>query len=161
VLRFILCFVLAFVASLGLVYCTGGVAAEVFEGLLSAFIVLALLLGAASYSLFTYVDSIAKDIAHDEKAKNSAAYLDTVASLSALKKEVLVNAFATAGLLLVERIAHGFALVSQSEADFSWAWAVATSTRMACFASSVLLVGVQFHGFLIASQFRDVMSRGK
>jgi hypothetical protein len=161
--RFALIFTLAFSLALLITYHTQNLAAPIFQELLSAFIVLTMITGTLSYALYAYVEGVAKDVATDEKKKDHSSYNAVIDSLSNLKKEILVNAFAVVGLLILERVAHGFSLlfpVSQTD-PFNWPWALAISTRVACFILSVYVAAIQFRGFIVANEFRAIISRGK
>jgi len=162
-IRFALIFTLAFSFALLITYHTQNLAAPIFQELLSAFIVLTTITGTLSYALYAYVEGVAKDVATDEKKKDHSSYNAVIDSLSSLKKEILVNAFAVVGLLILERVAHGLSLlfpVSQTD-PFNWPWALAISIRVACFILSVYVAAIQFRGFIVANEFRVVISRGK
>lgn len=162
-IRFSLIFMLAFSVALLITYHAEGLAEPVFQELLSAFIVLTAMTGTLSYALYAYVEGVAKDVAADEKKKDHASYVAVVDSLSSLKKEILVNAFAVVGLLVLERVSHGVSLLFPiSHADpFNWHWAVAISIRVGCFVVSVYVAAIQFHGFIIANEYRAIISRAK
>lgn len=161
--RFILVFILAFSAALCVTYYLESLAALVFQELLSAFIVIAMITGTISYALYAYVDSVAKDVAADESVSVENNYNSVIGKLTELKKEILVNAFSVVGLLVIERIAHGFALAFPASADepFNWVWACAISVRVACFILSILITVIQFRGFIIANEYRAIISRRK
>jgi len=161
--RFVLIFILSFCVALLITFYTENLAAPIFEELLSAFVVLTLITGTLSYALYGYVDSIAKDISSDKKLKTHDTYNSVVQKLTELKSEILVNAFSVVFLLILERVSNGISLVFpiSDEQPFNWFWACAISIRVACFASSVVIAAVQFHGFIIANEFRSVISRAK
>ncbi len=161
-IRFILIFALAFSIALLITYHTKNLAAPIFQELLSAFIVLTMITGTLSYALYAYVEGVAKDVATDKKKKDHSSYNAVIDSLSNLKREILVNAFAVVGLLILERVAHGFSLlfpVSQED-PFNWLWALSISIRVACFILSVYVAAIQFRGFIVANEYRAVISRG-
>jgi len=160
--RFILIFSLAFSVALLITYHVGGLAAPIFQELLSAFVVIAMITGTISYALYAYIDGISKDVAGHKGGDKSSTYCDAINRLSELKKEILINAFSVVGLLVLERIAHGVLLIFPVTDDepFNWPWACALSVRFACFSLSVLVAAIQFHGFIIASEYRSVISRG-
>lgn len=160
-IRFILVFVLAFCVALLITVYTKSLAAPIFEELLSAFIVLTLITGTLSYALYAYVDNVTKDVASDARARKHERYISAIEKLTDLKKEILVNAFAVVGLLILERVAHGFSLIfpTSTEQPFNWLWAFAISIRVACFASSVVIAAIQFRGFIHANEFRSAISR--
>ncbi len=162
-IRFILIFTLAFSVALLITYHTQNLAAPIFQELLSAFIVLTMITGTLSYTLYAYVEGVAKDVATDKKKKSHTSYNAVIDSLSSLKKEILVNAFAIVGLLILERIAHGFSLLFpvSNIAPFNWSWAAAISIRVACFILSAYVAAIQFRGFIVANDYRAVISRGK
>lgn len=161
--RFVLVFVLAFCVSLLITFYAQNVIAPIFDQLLAAFIVIALITGTTSYALFAYVDTITKDVAADKTDVDESRVQAVIDKLSDLKREILINAFAVVGLLLLEKLAHGYSLLfPTSEAElFNWHWAVSTSLRMACFASSAVIVAIQFHAFMLASDYRRIMGLGK
>jgi hypothetical protein len=162
-IRFALIFTLAFSVALLITYHAQDLAAAIFQELLSAFIVLATITGTLSYALYAYVEGVAKDVAANEKNKGHASYNAVIDSLSSLKKEILVNAFAVVGLLLLERLAHGFSLLFPvcQTAYFNWPWAAAISIRVACFVLSTYVAAIQFHGFIVANEYRAIISREK
>ena len=159
--RFILVFVLAFSIALLITFYTESLAAPIFDELLSAFIVLSLITGTVSYALYAYVDTIAKDVAADQRARQHERYEAVIDKLSVLKREILVNAFAVVGLLVTERLAHGFSLLFPTDATqpFNWYWASAISVRMACFACSASIAAIQFRGFIHANEYRRIISK--
>lgn len=161
--KFILIFALSFSAALLVAYYVEGLAAPIFNELLSAFIVLTLITGTISYALYSYVDGIVKDISTDDRVNKKTQFNGVVAKLSELKKEILVNAFAVVLLLIIERVSHGVSLVFPitDEQPFNWIWAFSISIRVACFASGVAIAAVQFRGFIHANEFREVISRAK
>lgn len=162
-IRFALIFTLAFSVALLITYHAQDLAAAIFQELLSAFIVLATITGTLSYALYAYVEGVAKDVAANEKNKGHASYNAVIDSLSSLKKEILVNAFAVVGLLLLERLAHGFSLLFPvcQTVSFNWPWAVAISIRVACFVLSTYVAAIQFRGFIVANEYRAIISREK
>ena len=119
--------------------------------------------GTLSYALYAYVEGVAKDVAADVAKKNHTSYNVVIDNLSSLKKEILVNAFAVVGLLVLERFAHGFSLLFpiSNATPFNWLWAVAISIRVACFILSAYVAAIQFHGFIVANEYRAVISRRK
>ena len=161
--RFILIFTLAFSAALLFTYYAKSLAETIFQELLSAFVVLTLITGSLSYVLYEYIDSVSKDVASDGKNKNKSNYNAVIESLTELKKEILVNAFAVVFLLVLERIANGFSLIFPviDTEPFNWPWACAISVRFACFWLSVVIAAIQFRGFIIANDYRTIISRGK
>lgn len=162
-IRFGLIFMLAFSVALLITYHVEDLAAPVFQELLSAFIVLTMITGTLSYALYAYVEGVAKDVASDDKKKDHASYDAVIDSLSSLKKEILINAFAVVGLLVLERVSHGFSLlfpISQTD-PFNWHWAVAISIRVGCLVVSAYVAAIQFRGFIIANEYRAIISRAK
>ncbi|TWI68534.1 hypothetical protein LZ24_02506 [Desulfobotulus alkaliphilus] len=159
--RFILLFILAFSTALCVTYYIEGLSVLIFQELLSAFIVIAMITGTLSYALYAYVDSVIKDVAANENNSEGTNYNKVIEKLTELKKEILVNAFSVVGLLVVERIAHGFALIFPvtSGNPFNWAWAFAISIRVACLFLSIVIAAIQFHGFIIANEYRAIISR--
>lgn len=162
-IRFFLIFTLAFSVALLITYHTQDLAVPIFQELLSAYIVLTMITGTLSYALYAYVEGVAKDVAADEAKRSHAGYNAVINNLSSLKNEILVNAFAVVGLLILERFAHGFSLLFpvSSAAPFNWPWAVAISIRLACFMLSAYVAAIQFRGFIVANDYRAVISRGK
>ncbi|MEW5838646.1 MAG: hypothetical protein AB1717_07430 [Pseudomonadota bacterium] len=161
--RIILFFALFFSAALFTIYHTKELAEIIFGELLPATFTLTIITGTLSYTLYSYVEGIAKDIATDENNKNNSSYNTVIDSLSDLKKEILVNAFAVVGLFVLERLAHAFSLLFpfSSTAPFNWPWALATSIGVACFILIAYVAIVQFQGFIIANDYRAVISRRK
>lgn len=162
-IRFVLIFMFAFSTALLITYYAEDLAEPIFQELLSAFIVLTMITGTLSYALYAYVEGVAKDVAADEKKKDHASYGAVIESLSSLKKEILVNAFAVVGLLVFERVTHGFSLlfpISQTD-PFNWHWATAISIRVGCFLLSAYVAAIQFWGFIVANEYRAIISRSK
>ncbi len=159
--RFLLIFTFAFSLTLLATYYLESLAAPIFEELLSAFIVIAMITGTLSYALYAYIDGISKDVAADKKNIGKRNYNVVVDKLNGLKREILVNAFSVVGLLVSERIAHGISLVFpvSSEDPFNWLWASAISIRIACLALSVYIAAIQFRGFIISNEYRAIISR--
>ena len=162
-IRFVLVFLLAFSLALLVAYYATSLALPIFQELLAAIVPLTVVTGTLSYALYSYVESVLKDVSSDEKVKGLEGFGATIQTLTSLKREILVNAFAVIALLLIERFAHGLSLifpVTENE-PFNWYWAIAISVRVACFASSAVVAAVQFRGFLIANDYRAVISRAK
>jgi len=161
--RFVLIFILAFSAALFIAYYMERLAVPIFQELLSAFIFISIITGTISYALYAYVDGISKDVSADDNNSGRGNYISVVNRLNELKKEILINAFSVVGLLVVEKIAHGVSLIVpvSDEEPFNWVWACSISVRVACFALSVVVAAIQFHGFLIASDYRAIISRSK
>lgn len=159
-IKFFLIFSFTISAALCVTYFMESLAAPIFQELLSAFVVIATITGTLSYALYSYVEGIAKDVASDNNSKKSN-YNTAVTRLSELKKEILVNAFSVVGLLIMERIAHGFSLAFPLSNDepFNWIWAGTISFRVACFVLSVFIAAVQFRGFIIANEYRSIISQ--
>lgn len=162
-IRFSLIFTLAFSVALLITYHAHNLAAPVFQELLSAFVGLTTITGTLSYALYTYVEGVAKDVAADKSIRTHDNYNVAIESLSDLKKEILVNAFAVIALFVLETVSHGYSLLFPltPAAPFNWNWAFAISIRVACFVLSVYVASIQFRGFIIANEYRAVISRGK
>tara|TARA_B100000073_G_scaffold340629_1_gene340726 strand:- start:449 stop:940 length:492 start_codon:yes stop_codon:yes gene_type:complete len=162
-IRFFLLYILAFSCALLFSYHAPEVSKLVFQEVLSAFIALVMIVGTSSFALYTYVEGVAKDVSSDTDKKLAAGYDSAVASLSSLKKEILVNAFTVIALLLIEKCAHGIAVLFESSGYtyFNWPWAVFSSIRIACFTLSAYVAVVQFLGFIVANELRAVVSGGK
>ncbi|WP_446809465.1 hypothetical protein ACH50O_19760 [Methylomonas sp. 2BW1-5-20] len=162
-IRFILVFLLAFSLALLITFYVSSLALPIFQELLSVIVPLAVVTGTLSYALYSYVDGVLKDVSSDAKVKGVEGFGATIQSLTSLKKEILANAFAVIGLLLIERFSHGLSLIFpvSKEEPFNWFWAIAVSMRVACFASSVAVAAVQCRGFIIANDYRAVISRAK
>lgn len=159
--RFILIFALAFSVALCTTYYLENLAVPIFREILSAFIVIVMITGTLSYALYAYVDGLAKDVAADQSNSRKSNYNTVIEKLTELKNEVLVNAFSVVGLLITERVAHGFASIFPVSSDepFNWAWACTISVRVACFILSVFISAIQFRGFIIANEYRAIISR--
>lgn len=162
-IRFVLVFLLAFSLALLVAYYAASLALPIFQELLSAIVPLTVITGTLSYALYSYVEGVLKDVSSDEKVKEFDCFTVTIQALTSLKKEILVNAFAVIALLLIERVAHGLSLIFPvtEEKPFNWYWAISISVRVACFASSAVVAAVQFRGFIIANDYRAVISGAK
>ena len=78
-------------ACYGVLKLTNGSAAPVFEEILTAFLVVAMLLSAMSVAMFTYLDNIAKDLTELRNEVNRSNYTVAHEKLTDLKREVLYN----------------------------------------------------------------------
>ncbi|RTL18097.1 MAG: hypothetical protein EKK55_21630, partial [Rhodocyclaceae bacterium] len=96
-------------ACYGVLKLTNGSAAPVFEEILTAFLVVAMLLSAMSVAMFTYLDNIAKDLTELRNEVNRSNYTVAHEKLTDLKREVLYNGALIVFLLILERSTKGVA----------------------------------------------------
>jgi hypothetical protein len=137
--------------------------APVLEETLGAFVVVALFSSALSFALFTFVDGIAKDIAASMDKFDSTKFSNAVEALSQLKKEVLSNAFLILILFIVERIAKGAMMATSNDITikFQSLPSILLSLRISCFLVSFISIILQLKGFMIAADYRSLISRIK
>lgn len=143
---------------------SNGSAAAVFEEILTAFLVVAMLLSAMSVAMFTYLDNIAKDLTELRNEVSRPDYSIAQEKLTHLKREVLYNGALIVFLLILERSIKGIAaylmmhfpphcasLISEISIPF----------RFSLFVTSVWAATAQLNGFLIAAEFRDVIAKNR
>lgn len=152
---------LAFAVCYGLLSISGGAAATVFDEMLTAFLPVAMLIAAMSAAMFTYLDSIAKEVTELRNEVKKPAYIVAQQKLSDLKREVLYNGGFIVCLFLFERSIKGISIYLLAHLPAEQAIPIAyisTSIRVALFAASVWAATVQLKGFLVAVELRDVIA---
>lgn len=160
-LKFLLILSLGFAICYGLLSISSGTAITVFDEMLTAFLMIAMLLSAMSVAMFTYLDNIAKELTELRNEVKKPAYDIAHQSLSELKREVLYNGGLIVCLFLFERSIKGVAvyLVAQLPHDQALHITyISTSLRVALFFTSVWAATVQLKGFLIAVRLRDIIA---
>lgn len=141
-------------------HATSGGAEVVLSEVLSAFSALAIFATALSVALFNYVDNISKDVSSVEGDANKIAH--ALNGLSALKKEVIVNAGLILSLLILELVLKGVSKsVSPDEIPFQSFYWVIFSLRFSFFTLAILAVSEQIRGLLVAIDYRNVIHTGK
>ena len=150
-------------ACFGVLRLTNGSAASVFEEILTAFLVVAMLLSAMSVAMFTYFDNIAKDLTELRNEVKRASYSVAHEKLTLLKREVLYNGALIVFLLILERSTKGVAgyLTTQLPQNASLIVEISVPLRMAFFVTSVWAASAQLNGFLVAAEFRDVIAKNR
>ena len=150
-------------ACYGVLRLTNGSAAPVFEEILTAFLVVAMLLSAMSVAMFTYLDNIAKDLTELRNEVNRSNYTVAHEKLTDLKREVLYNGALIVFLLILERSTKGVAgfLTTQLPQNASLIVEITVPLRVALFVTSVWAASVQLKGFLVAAEFRDVIAKNR
>ncbi len=151
------------VACYGVLRLSKGSVAPVFEEVLTAFLVVAMLLAAMSVAMFTYLDNIAKDLTEVRNDVDRSKYVLVHERLTALKREVLYNGALIVLLLILERSTKGVAthLAAQMPSNATLVLEVSLPLRVALFITSVWAASGQLKGFLIAAEFRDVIARNR
>jgi hypothetical protein len=163
-LKLLLILGIAFAICYGLLAISNGVAATVFDEILTAFLVIAMLLSAMSIAMFTYLDNISKELTELRNEVTKPAYLVAHQRLSDLKKEVLYNGGLIVGLLLLERSIKGVSMYLMFHLSADQATHVAyisMSLRVALFAISVWAATTQLKGFLVAVEFREIIANNR
>ena len=148
----------------GILKLTDGSAAPVFEEILTAFLVVAMLLSAMSVAMFTYLDNIAKDLTELRNEVNRPDYRVAQEQLTLLKREVLYNGALIVSLLIFERIVKGVAayLASQLQGTcFELVIDIALPLRIALFFASLWASTTQLKGFIVAAEFRDLIAKNR
>lgn len=163
-LKLLLILGLAFAIGYGLLLISGGTASTVFDEMLTAFLVIAMLLSAMSVALFTYLDNISKELTELRNEVKRPAYVVAQQKLSALKKEVLYNGGLIVGLFLLERSIKGvsiYLMANLSPDQASFANYMFISLRFALFSVSVWAATTQLKGFLVAVELRDIIANNR
>jgi hypothetical protein len=136
----------------------------VFDELLSAFLVIAMVLVTMSVALFNYVDNTTKDLS-DVRKEVDRQKLDMVLDkLAALKREVLLNGGLIASLFVLERLTKGVAaylVANLSIEQHQLVSDISTSLRVAFFGISLVAASIQLKGFLLAADFREHIVRNR
>lgn len=148
----------------GILKLTDRSAAPVFEEILTAFLVVAMLLSAMSVAMFTYLDNIAKDLTELRNEVSRPDYGIAQEKLTLLKREVLYNGALIVCLLIFERSVKGVAayLVSQLQSPHSeLILDIALPLRIALFFASLWAATTQLKGFLVAAEFRDLIAKNR
>lgn len=137
-----------------------GKAESVFFEILSSFTVLTIFATTLSIALFNYIDGISKDIsgidADRSKIKNA------LLGLSALKKEVIINAGLIISLLIIDLTIKGISKsVPENIVPFDNFYWVIIAIRFSIFVLAILAVSEQIRGLLVAIEYRNVIHAGK
>lgn len=151
-------------ACYGILKLSNGLAAPVFEEILTAFLVVAMLLSAMSVAMFTYLDNIAKDLTELRNDVNRPKYSTAQDKLTQLKREVLYNGALIVFLLILERSIKGVAIYLTTQLptqDAALIVEVSIPLRVALFVTSIWAASGQLRGFLVAAEFRDVIAKNR
>jgi len=141
---------------------TGGTVAPVFEEALSAFLVLATLLVASTWPLFTYVESISKELIDLRGSVDRNSYEKAIEKLSLLKREVLSNGVLVVALFVIERALKGLSLHLGSSIELAPQVGFALlGLRFGLFVVALFAAAVQARGFHTAIELRDVIAKGR
>lgn len=151
-------------ACYGVLKLSRGSASPVFEEILTAFLVLAMLLSAMSVAMFTYLDNIAKDLTELRNEVNRPNYSNAQEKLTLLKREVLYNGALIVCLLILERSIKGVAAYLTAQLppeNAALILEVSVPLRVALFVVSLWAATTQLKGLLVAAEFRDVIAKNR
>jgi hypothetical protein len=141
-------------------HATNGMAEAIFSEILSAFSALAIFATALSVALFNYADNISKDLSSVEGDADKIS--TALIGLSALKKEVIVNAGLILSLLIMALALKGISKsTSPDNTPFQSFYWVVLSLRFSFFTLALLAVSEQIRGLLVAIDYRNVIHAGK
>lgn len=152
---------LSFTAAAMLLVITGGKAWPVLAEPLGAFHALVIFVTALSFALFSYVDSIAKDLTSAAEGKDPVKVQRAARALASLKKEVVSNAGLIMAVYALDRIVIGAQALDGIGAPetFDPGACLLLSLRFSLFAVAVVTTVVQFLGFMKAIDYRGIISR--
>ncbi|WP_156302359.1 hypothetical protein [Methylogaea oryzae] len=148
----------------GLLVLSDGASTQVFEEMLSAFLVVATFLVTLSVAMFTYVDNISKDLVELRNEVPRDKLNNVIDQLSSLKREVVSNGGLIVALVILERTTKGIAVYQlayyqdEMQAMISY---IALSLRFSFFCVSIFAASMQLNGFIIASQYRDIIAKNR
>lgn len=163
-LKLLLLLAAAFAACYGILKLSNGTAVGVFEEILTAFLVIAMLLSAMSVAMFTYLDNIAKDLTELRNEVNRPNYSVAQEKLTLLKREVLYNGALIVCFLIFERSVKGVAsyLIAQlPPQNAAIILVISVPLRVSMFVASIWAATTQLKGFLVAAEFRDVIAKNR
>lgn len=163
-IKLVVILALAFGACLGLLYITSGTAVQVFEELLPAFLVVATLLVPLSVAMFNYVEAISKELSELRNEVPRSSLAVAIEKLSSLKREILYNGGLIAFLAVLERATKGVAVYLQAHYQGETLVSVifvSVSLRFAFFCVSLVAAGTQLKGFIVATEFRDIIAKNR
>lgn len=139
---------------------TQGTAEIVFSEVLETFNALTILGTTLSIALFNYVDNISKDVS--ELSANDGKINKALSELSALKREIILNAGLILVLFIIEKALSGVSnSVSIENAPFEIFHWVILSLRFTVFVLAIFAVSEQIRGLIVAIEYRNVIQLGK
>ena len=163
VLRLLLMLTLASVILyIGLVRLSG--LSTAVEEVLSVGLAVLTILFALSIGMFNYLDNIAKDLTESRKEVNRSKYIYVQESITKLKREVLYNLALIVLLLLAERLIKGLTQFLIGRTPTYWIFDPANiilSARGAVFFAAIWAATIQFKGFLVAAEYREIIAKNR
>ena len=142
------------------VHLSEGKAESIFSEILSSFAVLTIFTTTLSVALFNYIDGISKDVSGIDADHHKIQI--ALSGLSALKKEVIINAGLMISLLIIDLAIKGIAKsIPESNVPFENFYWVVVSVRFGIFTLAILAASEQIRGLLVAIEYRNVIHAGK
>lgn len=163
-LKFSLCFAVSFLTCYALLRLSDGSVLSFLEKIITVFPFMVTGLMGLTFLLFTYVDNISKEVTELRNEVDRKSFNLVIDKLSTLKKEVLYNAGLMLFLLILEVVVKGGAdylstrLPFEDQIDIS---IISISCRAAFFVISLWAAMIQFQGFLISVELRDVIAKNR
>jgi hypothetical protein len=134
------------------------------EEVLSVGLAVLTVLFALSIGMFNYLDNIAKDLTELRNEVGRSKFLCVQESITKLKREVLYNLALIILLLLAERLIKGLTQVLISGLPVHWISdpaSILLSARGAMFVVAILAATIQFKGFLVAAEYREIIAKNR
>ncbi len=137
---------------------------KAFEEVLSVGLAVLTVLFALSIGMFNYLDGIAKDLTELRNEVGKSKYVYVQESITRLKREVLYNLALIILLLLTEKFIKGLANVLITWLPTSMIVDPANallSIRGAMFTAAIWAATIQFNGFLVAAEYREIIAKNR
>jgi len=137
---------------------------KALEEVLSVGLAVLTVLFALSIGMFNYLDGIAKDLTELRNEVGKSKYVYVQESITRLKREVLYNLALIILLLLTGKFIKGLAQVLISWLPTSMFLDPANallSIRGAMFTAAICAATIQFQGFLVAAEYREIIAKNR
>jgi len=134
------------------------------EEVLSVGLAVLTVLFALSIGIFNYLDGIAKDLTELRNEVGKSKYIYVQESITKLKREVLYNLALIICLLLAEKLIKGLTQVLITWLPMRLISDPANallSIRGAMFVAAIWAATIQFNGFLVAAEYREIIAKNR
>jgi len=134
------------------------------EEVLSVGLAVLTVLFALSIGMFNYLDSIAKDLTELRNEVGKSKYIYVQESITKLKREVLYNLALIIFLLFTEKLIKGLTQVLITWLPMRLISDPANallSIRGAMFVAAIWGATIQFKGFLVAAEYREIIAKNR
>jgi hypothetical protein len=156
--------VVAFGICFGLLFLTDGYAALVFDKILTSFLIVITLLVTISILLYAQVDNISKELVDIRNEVNRELLNILIVKLSSLKREILYNIGLAIALLVLELSTSGVSVylnIYYKDEIQVLINNTSLSLQFSLFCVLLLVVIIQLKGFIITTEYRDIITKNR